>query len=85
MAENKTQPTTVTVDEFVASVEHPGRRADSFGLLELMGSITGQEAVMWDRASLVSAITTTGTPVDGKAMPLPWAFLRARPTSPSTD
>jgi Domain of unknown function (DU1801) len=47
MAENKTQPTTVPVDEFLASVEHPGRRADSFELLELMGSITGQESVMW--------------------------------------
>ncbi|MCQ6270230.1 DUF1801 domain-containing protein [Pseudarthrobacter sp. R1] len=47
MAENKTQPTTVPVDEFLASVEHPGRRADSFELLELMASITGQEAVMW--------------------------------------
>jgi hypothetical protein len=47
MAENKTQPTTVPVDEFLASVEHAGRRADSFELLELMGSITGQEAVMW--------------------------------------
>jgi hypothetical protein len=47
MAENKTQPTAVPVDEFLASVEHPGRRADGFELLELMGSITGQEAVMW--------------------------------------
>jgi hypothetical protein len=47
MAENKTQPTTVPVGEFLASVEHSGRRADGFELLELMGSITGQEAVMW--------------------------------------
>lgn len=47
MAENKTQPTTVPVNEFLASVEHSGRRADGFELLELMGSITGQEAVMW--------------------------------------
>jgi len=47
MAENKTQPTAVPVDEFLAAVEHPGRRADSFELLELMGSVTGQEAVMW--------------------------------------
>jgi len=47
MAENKTQPTMVPVDEFLASVVHPGRRADSFELLELMGSITGEEAVMW--------------------------------------
>jgi hypothetical protein len=35
------------VEEFLASVDHPGRRTDSFELLELMRGITGEEAVMW--------------------------------------
>lgn len=47
MAENKTKPTDVPVEEFLAAVEHPQRRADGFELLELMRHITGQEAVMW--------------------------------------
>ncbi|WP_311212478.1 MULTISPECIES: DUF1801 domain-containing protein [unclassified Arthrobacter] len=47
MAENKTQPSDVSVEEFLASVEHPTRRADGFELLEMMRDITGQEAVMW--------------------------------------
>jgi Domain of unknown function (DU1801) len=47
MAENKTQPTSVPVADFLAAVEHPGRQADSIELLELMRGITGQEAVMW--------------------------------------
>jgi Domain of unknown function (DU1801) len=47
MAENKTQPTVMAVEEFLASVEHPGRRADGFELLELMHGVTGQDAVMW--------------------------------------
>ncbi|CCQ48376.1 domain of unknown function family protein [Pseudarthrobacter siccitolerans] len=47
MAANKTQPTTRSVEEFLASVEHPARRADAFELLELMHGITGQKAVMW--------------------------------------
>jgi hypothetical protein len=47
MAENKTQPTTARVEEFLASVEHPGRRADGLELLELMHGATGQDAVMW--------------------------------------
>ena len=47
MAENKTQPTSVPVAEFLAAVKHPARQADSFELLELMGGITGQEPVMW--------------------------------------
>ncbi|MFF1252416.1 DUF1801 domain-containing protein [Pseudarthrobacter sp. NPDC058329] len=50
MAENKTQPTNVPVEEFLAAVEHPGRRADGFELLELMRGITHQEAVMWGPA-----------------------------------
>jgi hypothetical protein len=50
MAENKTQPTSVPVEKFLVTVEHPGRRADSFELLELMHSVTRQEAVMWGPA-----------------------------------
>ena len=47
MNENKTGPTDVPVEEFLASVEHPARRADGFELLELMKSVTGQDPVMW--------------------------------------
>jgi hypothetical protein len=47
MAENKTQPTDRTVEDFLAAVEHPVRREDAFELLDLMREITGQEAVMW--------------------------------------
>ncbi|TQS93621.1 DUF1801 domain-containing protein [Arthrobacter sp. TS-15] len=47
MAENKTQPTDVSVEKFLAAVEHPKRREDGFELLEMMRDITGQEAVMW--------------------------------------
>ncbi|BCW21092.1 hypothetical protein NtRootA9_38000 [Arthrobacter sp. NtRootA9] len=47
MAENKTVPTAASVEEFLAAVEHPGRRADGFELLDLMRGVTGQEAVMW--------------------------------------
>jgi len=47
MAENKTQPTDVSVEEFLAAVEHPTRRADGVELLEMMREATGHEAVMW--------------------------------------
>jgi hypothetical protein len=46
-SENKTQPTTVPVAQFIAGVEHPQRRADAMVLLELMERITGEPAVMW--------------------------------------
>jgi hypothetical protein len=47
MAENKTQPTAASVEEFLAAVEHPVRREDGFALLELMRDATGLEPVMW--------------------------------------
>jgi hypothetical protein len=47
MAENKTAPTDVPVDEFLAGVEHPVRRADGEALLDLMHHYTGEEPLMW--------------------------------------
>jgi hypothetical protein len=47
MVENKTQATEASVEEFLAAVEHPVRRADGYRLLELMSGITGERARMW--------------------------------------
>jgi Domain of unknown function (DU1801) len=47
MAENKTQATGASVEEFVAAVEHPVRRGDGLRLLALMSEVTGEPAEMW--------------------------------------
>lgn len=47
MSDNKTRPTDASVDEFLAGVDHPRRRADAEVLLELFRRATGQEATMW--------------------------------------
>lgn len=47
MAENKTQPTTVSVADFIATVEDPKRRADAEALVALMAEETGEPAAMW--------------------------------------
>ncbi len=47
MAENKTQFTDVEPADFVASVEHPTRRADAETLLELMERASGYKPKMW--------------------------------------
>lgn len=47
MADNKTQATGASVEEFLAAVEHPVRRQEGFRLLALMSGITGQQAEMW--------------------------------------
>ena len=47
MSENKTKPTNVSVDEFLAAVEHDRRRNDAVTVCELMQEVTGEEPVMW--------------------------------------
>lgn len=47
MAKNKTQPTEVTPQEFIATVEHPTRRADAEVLLEMMTRASGCTPKMW--------------------------------------
>ena len=47
MAENKTQKTGASVDEFLASVENRTRREDGFRLLQMMQEVTGLEPEMW--------------------------------------
>jgi Domain of unknown function (DU1801) len=45
--ENTTKPTDVPVEEFIAQVEHPVRRADAEVLDEMFRRVTGKEPVMW--------------------------------------
>ncbi|MES2441987.1 MAG: DUF1801 domain-containing protein [Pseudomonadota bacterium] len=47
MAETKTKPTAVSVDDFLDAVEHPVRRADGKAVRALMERVTGQPATMW--------------------------------------
>ena len=47
MAENKTKPTAVSVEDFIASVENPGRREDAAALVQLIEAETGETATMW--------------------------------------
>ena len=47
MAEIKTKPTQVTVDDFIAAVEHPARREDAQIVCAMMERITGEPPRMW--------------------------------------
>lgn len=44
---NKTTYTDVDPLDFIASVEHPGRKADALRLLDIMKDVTGDEPRMW--------------------------------------
>ena len=47
MPENKTQPTPVSVADFIAAVPDPLRRADAETLVALLGERSGEPATMW--------------------------------------
>lgn len=50
MAEPKTTRNDASVEEFLAGVADPRRRADAQALCELMEQVTGQPPVMWGSA-----------------------------------
>lgn len=45
--ENKTQPTDVSVDAFLETVENEVRRRDAETLIAIMREVSGKEPVMW--------------------------------------
>ncbi len=47
MAEAKTKPTQAPVEQYIAAIAEPERRADAESLLKLMRRVTKQEPVMW--------------------------------------
>lgn len=47
MADAKTKPTKVSVKDFIEKVPDEQKRKDSYELLSMMESITGEKAVMW--------------------------------------
>ncbi|MBY0305146.1 MAG: DUF1801 domain-containing protein [Sphingomonas sp.] len=47
MADNKTKPTDVPIDAYLASVEPPVRRQDAQVVMAMMKRISGEEARMW--------------------------------------
>jgi hypothetical protein len=47
MAENKTKPTSASVEDFINSVQDEQKRKDSFVILEMMKKASGEEPKMW--------------------------------------
>lgn len=47
MAENKTKPTSASVDDFIANIENPRRRTDALTALRIYKEVTRLPPVMW--------------------------------------
>jgi len=45
--QNKTQATETSVEDYIAQLEHPKRRRDSYTLIEIMKRLTGEEPKLW--------------------------------------
>ena len=47
MAENKTKPTSASVEDFINSIKEEQKRKDSFVILEMMKKASGEDPKMW--------------------------------------
>lgn len=47
MAQNKTRPTSASVDDFIAAIDNPRRLADAQVALAMYKELTGLPPVMW--------------------------------------
>lgn len=67
-AELKTKPTDVPVEDFIAAVENPKRRADSEAVKALLEEVTGEKPVMWGPSIIgfgrYTYVNSTNKPAD---------------------
>ncbi len=45
--QNKTQPTTKSVDEYIQAIQNEGHKKDAEQLVEIFSRLTGESPVMW--------------------------------------
>ena len=50
LAENKTKPTTASVEEFLHTITPEQKREDSFVLLEMMKKASKEEPILWSNS-----------------------------------
>ena len=46
-SEPKTKPTDVPVEDFIAAVDNPTRRADALVVRDMLAEVSGEQPVMW--------------------------------------
>ncbi len=66
MAENKTKPTTASVEDFIHTVEGEQKRKDSFVILEMMKKASGEEPVMWGSSLIGFGHVMIKSPATGR-------------------
>ena len=66
MAEIKTKPTSVNVEDFINKVKDEQKRKDGFVLLEMMKKATGEEPILWSSSVIGFGIKRYKSPTTGR-------------------
>ncbi len=66
LAENKTKPTTASVEDFLNRITPEQKRADSFVLLEMMKQASHEEPVLWSNSFVGFGLKRHKSPSTGR-------------------
>ena len=66
LAENKTKPTTASVEDYLNGVTPAQKREDSFVLLEMMKKASQEEPVLWNNSFIGFGIKRHKSPATGR-------------------
>jgi hypothetical protein len=66
MAENKTKPTSASVEDFINSVKDEQKRKDSFVIMEMMKKASGEEPKMWGSSIIGFGNIRLKSPTSGR-------------------
>ena len=66
MAENKTKPTSASVEDFINGVQDEQKRKDSFVILEMMKKATGEDPKMWGSSLIGFGYVRLKSPATGR-------------------
>jgi hypothetical protein len=66
MAENKTKPTTASVEDFINSLPEEQKRKDSLVVLKMMKKASGEKPVMWGDAMIGFGQVRLKSPSSGR-------------------
>ena len=66
LADNKTKPTTTSVEDFLNSITPEQKREDSFVLLEMMKKASKEEPILWSNSFIGFGIKRHKSPTTGR-------------------
>jgi hypothetical protein len=66
LADNKTKPTTASVEDFLNNIGNEQKRKDSFVLLEMMKKASKEEPVLWSNSFVGFGIKRHKSPTTGR-------------------